>query len=279
MKRKSVLAILCLVLAVSPVVGLAETMYVVTTHPGDRVSMLTKPDYDTGSLVATVPSGTAVDIITIMADVPWAEVSYVGQTGYIAMESLSKNSPSSALTIPNAPIVASGPVTQTMYVTSHNGEGVHLRSDPSISDHNIIATVPFGKTVGVITIMADVPWAEIEYNGQVGYMMIDHLTGTKPEHHTADSESTAGQFDDLETGLKSMFAGFVSGGYSAVVKPAQGETYVNLRWAPSMSAPVRSEYNADAVLWVSSHDGTWSEVYDEALDIHGYMESSFLQKQ
>lgn len=182
MKRKMACSALCLVLALSPVIGLAETGHVVTTHPGDGISMYKEPDYVKGSVVATVPENTEVEILTIMADVPWVEASYDGKTGYIPLESVSINKPKDkdSEILPGTLAAESKGIMQTMYVTSPDGHSVRLYSEPLLDDRNAIMDVPSGKTVGVITIMADIPWAKIDYDGQVGYMMIGHLAKTKP---------------------------------------------------------------------------------------------------
>lgn len=271
MMKRSAMVLLCLAMVLGAVTAQADTMYVVTTHPDEFIFMRTEPDYNAGDNIIAVPSGAEVTVRTVMADVPWAEVSYGGYTGYIALENLTEAQPDGGI-----PFIPTGPVTKTMYVVSHNGDGVHMRTAPTINDEgNIIMTVPYGAQVGVMTVMADIPWATIEYNGQVGYMMMDYLSNHEPEPGNASSGESNGRAD--ETSLEGMFADFQRDGYDAIVVPAQGETYVNMRWAPTLSAPVRTTYNANATLWVSSDNGTWSEVYDANQDIHGFMESVFLQ--
>ena len=144
--------------------------------------MYTKPDYEKGSVVDTVPGSTQVDILTIMADVPWAEISYDGEIGYIALESLSINRSKGkdSESIAGTPATTTERVTQTMYVTSPDGHSARLYSEPMPVDRNLIMDVPYGQTVKAITIMADIPWAKIDYDGRVGYMLIDHLSKTKP---------------------------------------------------------------------------------------------------
>lgn len=272
MKKRCAALLLCLAMMGGAVAAQAETMYVVTAHPNESIHMYTEPDYNAGSVLLSIPGGAEVTVRTVMADVPWAEVSYGGYTGYVAMENLSGTPPGGG-----TPYVPTGPVIKTMYVTSHNGGGVHMRTAPTINDDNIIMTVPYGEPVGVMTIMADVPWATIEYDGRVGYMMMDYLSNHRPEPKAAASGEADSR--ENETSLRAMFERFGQSGFRALVTPAQGETYVNMRWAPTLSAPVRRQYNADAALWVSGENGTWSEVYDEARDIHGYMESVFLMPQ
>lgn len=276
MKRNTALVLMCVILLACGMPAIAESMYVVTTHPDESIYMYTEPDYNAGQIIIAVPSGAEVAVRTVMADVPWIEASYGGYTGYIALESLSDTPPGGYV----VPVIPSGPVIKTMYVTSHNGEGVHMRTAPTINDDgNIIMTVPYGATVGVITIMADVPWATIEYNGNVGYMMMDYLSNHQPEpKEPISSSSGSSGGEENETSLDRMFDGFQKSGFSATVHPAEGETYVNMRWAPTLAAPVRTTYGENATLWVSDDNGTWSEVYDEAQDIHGFMESRFLQR-
>lgn len=273
MKKRIALVLLCMVMVFGAMPAMAESMYVVTAHPDESIYMYTEPDYNAGEIIIAIPSGAEVAVNIVMADVPWAEVSYGGYTGYVALESLSETQPSGYV-----PFIPSGPVTKTMYVTSHDGDGVHMRKTPTVNDDgNIIMTVPYGAAVGVMTIMADIPWATIEYDGQIGYMMMDYLSNHEPEPKQASSGESGGKTN--ETSLDAMFDGFDKDGYDANVEPAQGETYVNMRWAPTLSAPVRTTFGADATLWVSSDNGTWCEVYDANQDIHGFMESVFLKPQ
>lgn len=179
-----------------------------------------------------------------------------------------------------APMAA---LADTMYVTTESGSGVHMRSTPDTSDDsNIITTVPYGAAVTVNTIMADVPFANVTYDGQTGYMELDYLSKTqppaKPSGSGSSSSGTASSSGDsaLEQELAALYTGFVATNYEAVVVPASD--YVNLRWAPSLSAPVRSEYHEGAVLQVLSANDTWSEVYDEEARVSGYMETQFLQQ-
>lgn len=164
-----------------------------------------------------------------------------------------------------------------MYVTTDSGSGVHLRSTPDTSDDsNIIMTVPYGAEVQIKTIMADVPFAQVTYNGTAGYMEMDYLSTTpppaKPSGGGGGSSSGSSSF---ESELAALYDGFVPTNYQAEVVPT--DEYVNLRWAPTLEAPVRSEYHQGALLQVLSDNGTWSEVYDEAARMSGYMESQFLQ--
>lgn len=279
MRKNAMLVMLIIALMISPLVASAQTMYVVTTHPDESIMMYTEPDYNAGEVITSIPSGAAVDVNIVMADVPWAQVSYDGFTGYVALENLSEQNPVTVSSNGQYVVPSVVPV-QTMYVTSHNGGGVHLRTSPTLNEDNIITTVPYGAEVGIIMIMADGPWAELEYDGQVGYMMLDYLTDSVPavHPHTAQQSTNSGN-TQLEAELATLFSGFLDSAYDVVVVPASGETYVNMRWAPSLSAPIRREYNADAQLHVTGHNDTWAEVYDPEHDIHGFMETVFLANQ
>lgn len=173
-------------------------------------------------------------------------------------------------------------LAETMYVTSRDGGGVHMRSGPS-TDDPVIMTIPFGRRVEVNHEFVGNPtWSSIDYNGTAGFMMNRYLTDRQPDPPapapTKKPSGGGGGSGDvsLEKSLSQMFSGFVSGGYQASVVPSTPTTYVNLRWAPSKSAPVRGQYWSGATLTVLSHNGSWSEVYDVSSGTYGYMMSNFL---
>lgn len=174
-------------------------------------------------------------------------------------------------------------MAETMYVTSNNGGNVNLRSGPS-TDDDVVISVAFGQPVEVIEMMPGSPWVNVNYNGNFGYIMMRYLSyeqpvpppvpnpnpgpAPKPNPNPADANAKY---------LKELFGGFQSAGFDAVVVPSTPTTYVNLRWAPTQSAPVRSQYWAGTVLRVISQNAAWSEVYDPQTGTYGYMMSRFLR--
>lgn len=192
-------------------------------------------------------------------------------------------------------VVALLPLTamaETMYVVTSNGGGVNLREGPS-TDDAVLVTVPYGAAVDVINTLVGSSWVNVNYNGYFGYIMWRYLSEyppspdpiptfvpaptARPTHRPTARPNPTHASDSLEKILQGLYAGFVTTSYTAVVVPSTPTTYVNLRWAPSKSAPVRNQYWAGATLQVLSENGTWAEVYDALNGIHGFMMSSFLK--
>ena len=62
------------------------------------------------------------------------------------------------------------------------------------------------------------------------------------------------------------------------VKPSKSGSYVNMRWAPSMSMPVITRYYDGAELYVLAENRTWCQVYDEETGVCGFMYKSLTSR-
>lgn len=194
-------------------------------------------------------------------------------------------------------LLALSPLTamaETMYVVTPNGGGVNMREGPS-TDYDVVTSVGFGEAVELLDMMPGSSWATVNYNGYYGYILIRYLSDyippvpaptywptyqpyptPRPTSRPNPKPNPKPNDGSLERTLSNMFAGFVSNKYDVIVVPSTPTTYVNLRWAPSKSAPVRSQYWAGTSLQVLSQNGEWSEVYDPQTGMHGFMMTSFL---
>lgn len=194
-----------------------------------------------------------------------------------------------------APLTA---LAETMYVNTPNGGSVNMRTGPS-SDDPVMTSIPYAEPVQVIEWLLGGSYVNVSYNGYYGYVNVRYLSEYEPPapgplptfvpaptvrptraptarpnpKPTATHNNNSG---GLEATLNSMFAGFVNTSYEVVVVPSTPTTYVNLRWAPSKSAPVRSQYWANQQLTVVSENGAWCELYDPQTGIHGFMMSNFV---
>lgn len=173
-------------------------------------------------------------------------------------------------------------MAEVLYVTTASGSSVHLREGPS-TDAAILDTVGYGQAVEVVEMILGSAWIHVSHNGNYGYMMLRYLSEEPPgpvptpvPKPTAAPPQPRPTASTLEQTLSRLFAGFSPANYEAVVVPSTPTTYVNLRWAPSKSAPVRLQYWAGTQLQVLTQDGTWSEVYDPLMGMHGFMMSQFL---
>ena len=78
--------------------------------------------------------------------------------------------------------------------------------------------------------------------------------------------------------ISSMFKGFNKVGETFTVKPSKSGSYVNMRWAPSMSMPVITRYYDGAELYVLAENRTWCQVYDEETGVCGFMYKSLTSR-
>lgn len=188
-------------------------------------------------------------------------------------------------------------LAETMYVNTPNGGSVNLRVGPS-ADDEVLTSVGYGEPVQVIEMLLGSNWVNVSYNGYYGYISMRYLSDyppspvptfvpaptqrptsaptARPSKAPSPTAKPSGE-TTLEKALAQMFTGFTTTAYDVKVVPSTPTTYVNMRWAPSKSAPVRAQYWADSVLHVISTNGTWSEVYDEATNTYGFIMSNFLR--
>lgn len=88
-----------------------------------------------------------------------------------------------------------GTLTDTLYVTSPNGQPVNLRQLASTSS-SIITRIPVGEQVSVLGV-ADTGWTRVSWKKYQGWMMSKFLTGDEePAQQPADG--TAGQIGQEE---------------------------------------------------------------------------------
>lgn len=184
-------------------------------------------------------------------------------------------------------------LAETMYVNTPNGGGVNVRSGPS-ADYDAIGYAAFGEAVDVLEVVFGSSFVNVNANGVYGYIALRYLSYDRPmpgplptyvpaptkhpnptQRPSPTKQPSGGS--SLEKTLASMFAGFQAKGYEAVVVPSTPTNFVNLRWGPSKSAPVRSQYWAGNTVQVISENGEWAEVYDATNNVHGFMMKRFLK--
>lgn len=183
-------------------------------------------------------------------------------------------------------------LAETLYVNTPNGGSVNLREGPALDDA-ILTTVPYGAPVEVLEWLLGGSAVNVSYNGYFGYIQIRYLTEYQPAPNPdpwptfvpaptyrpvpAPTQTPSGGGTSLERQLAQMYAGFRTSSYEAIVVPSTPSNFVNLRWAPSKSAPVRAQYWANDILEVLNDNGTWAEVHDPRTNTYGYIMSGFLK--
>ena len=193
-----------------------------------------------------------------------------------------------ALAIPALAITAeeAAETGSKMYITTQSSDTVSMRSSPG-AKYDSVFKVPYGAQVYVyesIVNGADEKWCRIHYydqNGKCfnGYMNERYLTYDQPKDREDEKPSGKDNSSDntvtVDTG---MFKGFNKVGETCTVKPSKSGSYVNMRWAPSMSMPVITRYYDGAELYVLAENRTWCQVYDEETGVCGFMYKSLTSR-
>lgn len=166
---------------------------------------------------------------------------------------------------------AAGANSVTMYVNTANRKVLNMRAYNSINA-DIIAFIPYGAAVTANTMGGDNTWVPVSYNGKNGYCMLRYLSYNLPG--TPSSPTATAPAADLNA----MFTGFVPTYYVATVTPTSAAGFVNMRWAPSLNAPVRDIYYYGSSLLVLAQNGTWAQVLDQNTNTCGFMMLSFMNR-
>ena len=178
----------------------------------------------------------------------------------------------------------------TMYVCTDNGLGLNVRSAPYVGN-NIIGVASYGAEVKVIRFL-DNGWACIQWGKGEGYVQSRFLLSYKPAARVTATpvpvytvapytsyEEYSYDYTDTLAVLNAEFrtARLVTP-FTVVVRPARASGWVNMRWAPSKTAKIRTtRYNGDT-LRVIAENKTWAQVMDDTTGECGFMMKRFLEK-
>lgn len=97
------------------------------------------------------------------------------------------------------------PLTDTLYVTSPNGQPVNMRQLANTSS-SIVAKVPVGEQVNVLGV-TDTGWTHVTWKKYTGWMMSKFLTGEE-EQGQQPADGTAGEIgqEEIETLIQGLEA-------------------------------------------------------------------------
>ncbi len=168
------------------------------------------------------------------------------------------------------PAAMANPVSNK-YVKAPSGDSVRMRSGPG-TEYDVIDRVPCGSSVEVYSSMenpAGESWTEIGYHGSTGWMMSRYLSNKKPTSNSgSSSKSSSSSTGDMSA---SIFNNFSDVNATANILPSTPGNFVNMRWAPSKSAPVEARYYEGQQVYVLKANKTWCQVYDEANNRCGFI--------
>ena len=179
----------------------------------------------------------------------------------------------------------------TMYVVTDNGLGLNVRSEPYVSDYNILAVAPYGSRIEVLRFL-DNGWAAVRwsYYGEA-YVQSRFLQWYAPGPYITNPPvtprptavpyiPTAVPYDpsyaDTIAGLNAEFRTMRTvTPFVIAVRPARSSGWVNMRWAPGKDMEVvRIYYNGDR-LTVLSEGANWYLVQDPSTNAVGYMMKTY----
>ena len=78
---------------------------------------------------------------------------------------------------------------------------------------------------------------------------------------------------------QNLYAGFTAADYWVLVTPSVPTGFVNLRWAPSLDAPIQAIYYANTPLRVIATNGTWCQVIDDRNNVCGFMMNAYMKRR
>lgn len=145
--------------SVDPTPSTPYTMYIRTGNAG-RLNLRALPSTDSTSL-GLYANDTAVTVLATTG--LWANVAVDGKIGFMLLKFLTSTVPGGV-----APIV-----TNMAIVKQPSNSFVNLRSSMAISANNILAQVPTGAVVEIVT--WGTVWSRVRYNELEGFMVSEFL--------------------------------------------------------------------------------------------------------
>lgn len=166
------------------------------------------------------------------------------------------------------------------YVKTSSGSNVRMRQGPG-TEYDVIDRVPYGAVVETYSETKNPSgesWTEVGYHGNTGWIMTRYLSNTKPTSSSGSSSgsSSSGSSSSDEGMTANIFNNFKDVNVMADIKPSTTGNFVNMRWAPSLSAPVQARYYEGQEVYVLKANKTWCQVYDEENNRVGFIQRTLL---
>ena len=169
----ALLLALALIISMIPASALASKIMYIRTGNSGRLNLRALPSTQSESL-GLYANGTAVTVDYTSGE--WAYVSVGGQRGFMILSCLTETKPADGGTTPDSP---SHTANTTMYISTGNSGGPHLRVNASRSARSL-GIFPNGTKVTVMN-RDGAGWAYVSVNGTTGFMMLQYLTPYNPD--------------------------------------------------------------------------------------------------
>ena len=179
-----------------------------------------------------------------------------------------------ALLLALAVIPAAAMADSTAYVKTQSGCALRIRSSATTDEDNVVGKIAYGTKVTVKSKKGDWSHISVKLNGKTvtGYVYSRYLSSKKP---TAVSSTSTNESTSTASTSYSGFKQVASS--SVVVRPATTGGFVNLRWAPSKTAPVMDKLHDGDKLTVIAQNSTWAQVMNVSNGEVGYIMRRFLE--
>ena len=160
----------------------------------------------------------------------------------------------------------------TLYVDTANGGNLRMRARPD-TNASEVASLKNGTALKLYDYVNS-QWAFVSYKDYYGYCMVRYLSDVPPGKRPSATPAPAAPSQQ-----QNLYTGFYAANYRVLVNPSVPTGFVNLRWAPSLDAPVQSIYYANTELRVIATNGTWCQVIDDRNNVCGFMMSAYMKRR
>ena len=177
-------------------------------------------------------------------------------------------------------IPAMASATETMYVYTQNGKGLHIRWEPS-TNAEILTDAPFGTKITVKNHLGN-GWTAIYWGGDdVFYVQTRFLVYNKPTKPASRTTTTTTTTVSANTGMDDLNRIFktyrvVSNSYVVTARPTSISGWVNVRFAPSKQAELFATKRDGEQLYVLAELQGWYQVQDPISGYIGYVDANFV---
>ncbi len=174
------------------------------------------------------------------------------------------------------------------YVYTENGKGLNVRFTPGGEK---IGSLKYGTRVYCYYRDTGSGWALIDYtfnHPTYGYgtyacyvsnrYLQKSKPAAKPDSSSSSSSSSATSTDTLADVNKEFRSAKDVEPFTVTVRPSRASGWVNLRWAPSLSAEIMATYKQNDKLLVIKELKNWYQVEDQSTGDVGFISKKYVVK-
>ncbi len=169
---------------------------------------------------------------------------------------------------------------KTMYVYTDNGGPLNVRSEPRVTNNNVIGQLQYGDQVtvqGPVVINAD--WTVITYKKGpqgVAYVMTRYLVSSKPKdaQQRAEQAETKRNMEELNRQLKS--AKPLDEPLMISVRTTRTSGWISFRVGPGVAADRISSLPDGRLLKAIGETTSWYQAIDLETNVTGYISKNYV---